>query len=61
MSHYVQCFKFLGTTISAMLKWDDNLRGIIKQSHQRLFFLKQLKKFGISEVGMFIFYRSYSH
>ncbi len=38
----VQCFKFLGTTISATLKWDwdDNLRGIVKKSHQRLFFLK---------------------
>ncbi len=54
----VQCFKFLGTTISATLKWDDNLRGIIKKSHQRLFFLRQLKKFGISEVGMFNFYRA---
>ncbi len=54
----VQCFKFLGTTISATLKWDDNLRGIIKKSHQRLFFLRQLKKFGISKVGMFNFYRA---
>ncbi len=44
----VQCFKFLGTTISATLKWDDNLRGIIKKS----------KKFGISKVGMFNFYRA---
>ncbi len=54
----VQCFKFLGTTISATLKWDDNLRGIIKKSHQRLFFLRQLKKFGISKVGMVNFYRA---
>ncbi len=54
----VQCFKFLGTTISATLKWDDNLRGIIKKSHQRLFFLRQLKKFGISKVGMFNLYRA---
>ncbi len=54
----IQCFKFLGTTISATLKWDDNLRGIIKKSHQRLFFLRQLKKFGISKVGMFNFYRA---
>ncbi len=38
----VQCFTFLGTTISATLKWDDNLRGIVKKSHQRLFFLRQL-------------------
>ncbi len=29
----VQCFKFLRTTISATLKWDDNLRGIVKKSH----------------------------
>ncbi len=29
----VQCFKFLGTTISATVKWEDNLRGIVKKSH----------------------------
>ncbi len=51
----VQCFKFLGTTISATLKWDDNLRGIVKKSHQRLFFLKQ---FGVSKVDMLNFYRA---
>ncbi len=44
----VQCFKFLETTILGTLKWDDNLRGIVKKSHQRLFFLRQLKKFGVS-------------
>ncbi len=38
----VESFKFLGTTISASLKWQDNLRGIIKKSNQRLCFLRQL-------------------
>ncbi len=28
----VQYFKFLGTTISATLKWDDNLRDLVKKS-----------------------------
>ncbi len=51
-------FFCLMTLKSTMLKWDDNLRGIIKKSHQRLFFLSQLKKFGISKVGMFNFYRA---
>ncbi len=36
----VQCFKFLGTNISATLKWDDNLRGIIKKIPSKAFFLK---------------------
>ncbi len=48
----VQCFTFLGTTISATLKWD------MKKSHQRLFLLKQLKKFGVSKVEMLNFYRA---
>ncbi len=45
----VQCFKFLGTTISATLK------RYVNKSHQRLFFLKQLKKFGVSKVDMLNF------
>ncbi len=45
----VQCFTFLWITISATLKWD------MKKSHQRLFFLKQLKKFGVSKVDMLNF------
>ncbi len=54
----VQCFKFLGTTISATLKWDENIRGIVKKSHQRIFFLRQLKTFGVSKVGMLNLYRA---
>ena len=41
----VKTFKFPGTTISSDLKWDENISAAIKKAHQRLFFLRQLKKF----------------
>ena len=44
----VKSFKFLGTTISSDLKWDENFSSAIKKAHQRLFFLRQLKKFKVS-------------
>ncbi len=31
----VQCFRFLGTTISATLKWDINLRDIVKSCRRK--------------------------
>ena len=43
----VKTFKCLGTTISSDLKWDDNISSAIKKAHQRLFFLRQLKKFKV--------------
>ena len=36
----VKTFKFLGTTISSDLKWDENFSSAIKKAHQRLFFLR---------------------
>ena len=44
----VKTFKFLGTTISSDLKCDENISSAIKKAHQRLFFLRQLKKFSHS-------------
>ncbi len=43
----VQCFKFLGTTISATLKWDINLRDVIKKNTINPFFSRQRKKCGV--------------
>lgn len=48
----VDSFKFLGAMISSTLKWDDNLVCIIKKSHQRLFFLFQLRKLGVFGEGL---------
>ena len=44
----VKSFKFLGTTISSDLKWDENFSSAIKKAHQRLFYLRQIKKFKVS-------------
>ena len=54
----VDSFTFLGTTISSSLKWEDNITNITKKAHQRLFFLRQLRKFGVACGGMLQFYRA---
>ena len=51
-------FKFLGTTVSSDLKWDENFSSAIKKAHQQLFFLRQLKKFNVSHSILTQFYRT---
>ena len=53
----VESFKFLGTTISSSLKWNINVNLIVKRAHQRLFFLRQLRRFKVSQEAMCHFYR----
>ncbi len=36
----VESFRFLGTTISQDLKWDNHLDSIVKKAQQRLYFLR---------------------
>ena len=52
----VSSFKFLGTVISDDLKWDTNINSIVKKCHQRLHFLRQLKKFRLSTSLLLRFY-----
>ncbi|XP_061142850.1 uncharacterized protein LOC133159647 isoform X2 [Syngnathus typhle] len=40
-------FKFLGTTISQDLKWTGHINSVRKKAQQRLYFLRQLKKFNL--------------
>ncbi|KAI4888927.1 hypothetical protein NFI96_005928 [Prochilodus magdalenae] len=47
---------FLGTTISRDLKWEKNTISIIKKAQQRMFFLRQLKKFNLPQTLMIQFY-----
>lgn len=54
----VDSYRFLGINISSSLKWKDNTSTILKKAHQRLFFLKQLKKCGVSSKGLLQFYRA---
>ena len=45
----VNSFKFLGTTTTNDLKWHVNITLIVKKAHQRLYFLRQLKKFNMKK------------
>ncbi|KAI2644352.1 putative RNA-directed DNA polymerase from transposon BS [Labeo rohita] len=52
----VDSFKFLGTNISQDLKWDIHIDFIVKKAQQRLYFLRQLKKFNLPQALMTQFY-----
>ncbi|KAI7790342.1 hypothetical protein IRJ41_020313, partial [Triplophysa rosa] len=52
----VESFRFLGTTISQNLKWDNHIGSIAKKAQQRLYFLHQLKKFNLPQTLLKQFY-----
>ncbi|KAK3506980.1 hypothetical protein QTP70_033859, partial [Hemibagrus guttatus] len=52
----VESFRFLGTTISPDLKWDTHIDAIIKKTQQRLYFLRQLRKFNLPQELLTHFY-----
>ncbi len=52
----VESFRFLGTTISQDLKWDNHIESIVKKAQQRLYFLRQLRKFNLPKELLKQFY-----
>ncbi len=44
----VSSFKFLGVTITEDLTWSAHTDAVLKKAQQRLFFLRRLRKFGMS-------------
>ncbi len=52
----VESFKFLGTTISQDLKWDNHTDSTVKKAQQRLYFLRQLRKFNLPQELLKQFY-----
>uniref|UniRef100_A0A669DGC5 Reverse transcriptase domain-containing protein n=1 Tax=Oreochromis niloticus TaxID=8128 RepID=A0A669DGC5_ORENI len=52
----VDSFRFLGTTITQDLKWEPTITSVIKKAQQRMYFLRQLKKFNLSTWTMMQFY-----
>ncbi len=52
----VESFRFLGTTISQELKWDNHIESIVKKAQQRLYFLRQLRKFNLPQELLKQFY-----
>uniref|UniRef100_A0A669CKQ3 Reverse transcriptase domain-containing protein n=1 Tax=Oreochromis niloticus TaxID=8128 RepID=A0A669CKQ3_ORENI len=52
----VDSFRFLGTTITQDLKWEPTITSFIKKAQQRMYFLRQLKKFNLPTRTMMQFY-----
>ncbi len=52
----VESFRFPGTTISQDLKWDTHIDSIVKKAQQRLYFLRQLRKFNLPQELLKQFY-----
>ncbi len=52
----VESFRFLGTTISQDLKWDNHIESIVKKTQQRLYFLRQLRKLNLPHELLIQFY-----
>ncbi len=52
----VESFRFLGTTISQDLKWDNHIDFIVKKAQHRLYFLRQLRKFNLPQELLKQFY-----
>jgi hypothetical protein len=48
--------KLVGTYINDLLKWDINSNHIIKKAQQRLYFLRQLKKYKVKQQLLVQFY-----
>ncbi len=53
---WVNSFKFLGIHITEDLTWSVHTNAVLKKSHQRLFFLRRLRKFGMSPSILRSFY-----
>ncbi len=52
----MESFRFLGTTISQDLKWDNPIESIVKNAQQRLYFLRQLRKCNLPQELLKQFY-----
>ncbi len=52
----VESFRFLGTTISQDLMWDNHIESMVKKAQQRLYFLHQLRKFNLPQELLIQFY-----
>ncbi len=52
----VNSFKFLGVHITEDLTWSAHTDAVLKKAHQRLFFLRRLRKFGMSPSNLRSFY-----
>ncbi len=52
----VESFRFLGSIISQDLKWDTHIDSNVKKAQQKLYFLRQLRKFNLPQELLKQFY-----
>ncbi len=52
----VESFRCLGTTISQALKWHNHIESMVKKAQQRLYVLRQLRKFNLPQELLIQFY-----
>ncbi len=57
----VETFKFLGSIISQDLNWDTHINSIVKKNQERLYFLRQLRKFNLPQELLKQFYSAFCH
>ena len=55
----VESYKYLGVTIDNKLSFDSHISSTSKKVQQRLFFLRKMRSFNVSNVMMTLFYRSF--
>ena len=53
----VESFKFLHVQITNNLSWFPHTDTLVKKAHQHLYFLRRLRKFGMSATTLTNFYR----
>jgi len=54
----VSVYKILGVTVNSDLKWDDHVAVITSKAGKRLWFMKQLRKAGVSQDDLMFYYQS---
>jgi len=54
----VSKYKFLGVTVNSRLKWDDHIAAITSKAAKQLWFLKKLKRAGVSREDIVYFYQT---
>ncbi|KAL7850470.1 hypothetical protein SRHO_G00198190 [Serrasalmus rhombeus] len=52
----METFTFVGTTISQDLKWETNIKSILKKTQWRMYFLQQMMKLGLPQQLLSHFY-----
>ena len=54
----VTSFKLLGVTVTDSLRWDDHIDAITAKASKRLWFLKKLKRAGVSQSDLNYYYEA---